>query len=102
MADSKVVPDASFHEDMSHHEHYEKVPRGVDSRNLDEDEEFTLEEQRRIIHKVDRRLVIATGALYATSYIDRGNLGFASIAGMTEELELSVGYRYVSHGMLKI
>ncbi|PVI06724.1 phthalate transporter-like protein [Periconia macrospinosa] len=52
--------------------------------------EFTPAEQRKIIHRVDRRLVITLGVLYCISLIDRGNLSTANIAGMSVELELGV------------
>jgi hypothetical protein len=43
--------------------------------------EFTLQEQRKIIHRVDRRLVVTVGVLYCISLMDRTNLSSASIAG---------------------
>ncbi len=42
---------------------------------------FTPEEQRKIVHRVDRRLVTTLGALYACSLMDRTNLGAVNIAG---------------------
>lgn len=62
---------------------------------LSGDEEYTLQEQRKIIHRVDRRLVVTCGVLYCVSLMDRTNLGQAAIAGMTAELKLAVGFRYV-------
>jgi hypothetical protein len=43
--------------------------------------EFTPEEQRKIIHRIDRRLVTTLGVLYMCSLMDRTNLGAANIAG---------------------
>ena len=43
--------------------------------------EFTPEEQKKIIHRVDRRLVTTLGVLYMCSLMDRTNLGAANIAG---------------------
>ena len=43
--------------------------------------EFTPREQRKIIHRVDRRLVTTLGLLYMCSLMDRTNLGAANIAG---------------------
>ena len=57
--------------------------------------EFTPEEQRKIIHRIDRRLIITVGVMYCVSLMDRTNLSAASIAGMTEDLVL-IGFRYVS------
>ena len=64
-------------------------------QDVDDDEEYTLAEQRKIIHKVDRRLLIILGAMQAVSFLDRANMSNAAIAGMTEDLELGVGSRYV-------
>jgi len=43
--------------------------------------EFTLEEQKKIIRRVDFRLVTTLGFLYMCSLMDRTNLGAANIAG---------------------
>ncbi|KAL8992252.1 MAG: hypothetical protein Q9169_007246 [Polycauliona sp. 2 TL-2023] len=63
--------------------------------HMDDDPVYSYEEQRAIIRRIDRRLVVTLGFIYCMSQIDRGNLGNASIAGMTEDLALDVGYRYV-------
>lgn len=43
--------------------------------------EFTPAEQRKIIHRIDRRLVVTVGVLYCISLMDRTNLSAAAIAG---------------------
>jgi hypothetical protein len=43
--------------------------------------QFTLAEQKKIIGRIDRRLVITLGIVYSTSLMDRLNLGSAAIAG---------------------
>lgn len=48
---------------------------------IDDDQIYSHREQKAIIHRVDRRLVVMCGFLYCFSLIDRGNLGNASIAG---------------------
>jgi len=56
----------------------------VESRSppaADDDLGFTPREQRHIIHKIDRRLILGLGLLFAASLIDRTNLGNAAIAG---------------------
>ncbi|KAJ6006772.1 hypothetical protein N7451_004716 [Penicillium sp. IBT 35674x] len=60
----------------------------------DADEEYTLAEQRKIIHKVDRRLLILLGLMQAVSFLDRANISNAAVAGMETQLELGVGTRY--------
>lgn len=47
----------------------------------DADEEYTLAEQRKIIHKVDRRLLILLGLMQAVSFLDRANVSNAAVAG---------------------
>lgn len=50
--------------------------------------EFSEREQRKIIHRIDRRLVVTVGVLYCISLMDRTNLSAAAIAGMTVDLKL--------------
>jgi len=64
--------------------------------DVDDDEEYSLPEQRKIIHKIDRRLLPVVGLMQAVSFLDRANLANAAIAGMTKELKLGIGNRYVS------
>lgn len=61
---------------------------------LSDDELLTPQEQRRVVRRVDRRLIVTCGLMYCISLIDRTNLSAAAIAGMTEELKL-IDYRYV-------
>ncbi|KAL4902729.1 hypothetical protein BDW74DRAFT_186690 [Aspergillus multicolor] len=62
--------------------------------DIDYDEEFSPEEQRKIIRRIDLRLVTITGLAYCVSLMDRTNLSMAAVAGMVVDLELYVGYRY--------
>lgn len=43
--------------------------------------QFTPEQQRNIIWRIDVRLVVTLGILYCTSLMDRTNLSSAAIAG---------------------
>lgn len=52
-----------------------------DTRNVDNDYEYTPAEQRKIIHKVDRRLLPVLGLMQAVSFLDRANMSNASVAG---------------------
>lgn len=54
---------------------------------------FTPEEQKKIIRRVDRRLVLTLGFLYCVSLMDRTNLGIAVVAGMGVDLVL-ISNRY--------
>ncbi|KAH9207116.1 retrograde regulation protein 2 [Leptodontidium sp. 2 PMI_412] len=67
----------------------EQVERSVSQDSNDARiAQFTPEQQRKIIHRVDRRLVTTLGALYACSLMDRTNLGAVNIAGMSKALKL--------------
>ncbi|KAL2842029.1 phthalate transporter [Aspergillus pseudoustus] len=50
-------------------------------------------EERRIVRRIDRRLVVTLGVLYCVSLMDRSNLGAAAIAGMMEDMTL-INTRY--------
>jgi len=52
-----------------------------ESNQVSIDDEFTPEEQRRIIRRIDIRLVLMAGTMYCISLMDRTNLGAASVAG---------------------
>lgn len=54
---------------------------------------FTPEEQKKIMRRIDRRLVLTLGFLYCVSLMDRTNTGIAVIAGMGVDLVL-IGDRY--------
>ncbi|KAF2117995.1 major facilitator superfamily domain-containing protein [Lophiotrema nucula] len=51
-------------------------------------------ETRRIVRKIDMRLLPTLAIIYAFALIDRVNLPNARIAGMDEDLGLSLGSRY--------
>lgn len=43
---------------------------------------FTPEEQKKIIRRIDIRLVLTLGFMYCVSLMDRTNLGIAAVGGM--------------------
>jgi hypothetical protein len=47
--------------------------------------EFSEREQKKIIHRIDRRLVVTVGVLYCISLMDRTNLSAAAIAGFVDD-----------------
>ncbi|KAK8228866.1 general substrate transporter [Phyllosticta capitalensis] len=55
---------------------------------------YSPQEQRKLIHRIDRRLVVTVGVMYCISLMDRTNLSAANIAGMSVELDMVKGYRY--------
>ncbi|KAL3480870.1 major facilitator superfamily domain-containing protein [Aspergillus californicus] len=50
--------------------------------------------QKKVMRRVDLRLLPILGIMYSISLIDRTNLGLAFVAGMEEDLGLDVGSRY--------
>lgn len=55
---------------------------------------LTPEEQKKVIRRIDYRLVLTLGFMYMVSLMDRTNLGIAAVAGMSVDLKLSIGARY--------
>jgi len=72
-----------------------ELPKSIQP-SIDDDPVYSHQEQRRIIRKIDLRLILMLGFLHCVCLIDRGNLGTAAVAGMEQELRL-VGTQYVSH-----
>ena len=62
-------------------EHLDKPQVQASRHDQDIDEKYTHKEQRKIIHKVDRRLLIVLGLMQAVSFLDRTNISNANIAG---------------------
>ncbi|KAI1174108.1 major facilitator superfamily MFS-1 [Nemania sp. FL0916] len=69
----------------------EKSRVDVEARSVDE---YTPKEARKIISRIDRRLITVTGVMYCISVMDRSNLGAAYVAGLAKDLQLTVGERY--------
>ncbi|CAI7575858.1 unnamed protein product [Penicillium bialowiezense] len=60
---------------------------------------FSPSEQKKLIRRIDIRLVITLGCLYCVSLLDRTNLGAASVAGMQGDLDMNAsnnGYSITS------
>ncbi|RJE23262.1 phthalate transporter [Aspergillus sclerotialis] len=76
----------------------EKFPASDEVSNIERQwsngQDVSDREIRRIVHKVDRRLIPICGLLVAVSLLDRSNVSNANIAGMSKDLELTVGTRY--------
>ncbi|KAK8132142.1 phthalate transporter [Apiospora kogelbergensis] len=67
--------------------------QNVSSTQDDWQNEFTPQEQKNIMKRIDRRLVTTVGVMYCVSLMDRTNLSAANIAGMDKDLKL-IGDRY--------
>jgi sugar phosphate permease len=64
------------------------VTSASDKANNAAIEAFTPEEQKKIIRRIDIRLVLTLGFMYCVSLMDRTNTGIAVIAGMAVDLVL--------------
>lgn len=67
---------------VDHIQDHEEVDKRL-SHSSDDDilAEFTPEEIKKVIHRIDRRLVVTVGLMYCVSLMDRTNLSAAAIAG---------------------
>lgn len=98
---SKETPHLESEKQDLEYSHIDSPMKDFKSNNHDvavvEDNDFgfTQAEQRSIIRRIDRRLVITVGAMYCISLMDRTNMSAAHIAGMGVELNL-INNRYVS------
>ncbi|KAI9862032.1 MAG: hypothetical protein M1824_001777 [Vezdaea acicularis] len=51
--------------------------------------QYTPEEERAVVRKLDRNLVLFIALLYMLSFLDRSNIGNASVAGLKKDLDLT-------------
>ena len=56
--------------------------------------EIDKSEEKKLMRRIDVRLLPILGALYSIALIDRTNISAARISGMDDDLVLSVGNRY--------
>lgn len=63
--------------------------KGVSSDADSDLTRFSPEETKRIIRRIDLRLVPIVGLMYCISLQDRVNLSLAALAGMTSDLKLT-------------
>ncbi|KAK5103428.1 hypothetical protein LTS08_002843 [Lithohypha guttulata] len=94
MATHSSSPDTSVYDKVTEAKHVDEALSDNSKEALDYDPEYTPAEQKKIIHRVDMRLISTCGILYCISLMDRTNLSAAAIAGMNVELRLNVGFRY--------
>ena len=65
-----------------------------DRQHVQEIQALSPEEQKKLIRRIDLRLVVTLGFMYCVSLMDRTNLGIAVVAGMGVDLRLDIGERY--------
>ncbi|CAI6337172.1 unnamed protein product [Periconia digitata] len=73
--------------------HQEKV-ESQGSRTSYDVEAYDAVEEKKLMRKVDWRLLPILGAMYSIALIDRTNISNARVAGMGADLALQVGDRY--------
>ncbi|TWU77642.1 hypothetical protein ED733_008056 [Metarhizium rileyi] len=76
------------HQDVTRVSHDKLEHQLGEASDTESDHGFTKLEQRKIIRRVDIRLVLTVGAMYCVSLMDRTNMSAANIAGMSVELKL--------------
>jgi hypothetical protein len=84
IAETANMANTAAHNDynVDHEKEYVTHKEDINGSTHDDYEcEFSETEQRKIIHRVDRRLVLTVGVLYCISLMDRTNLSAAAIAG---------------------
>ncbi|KAE9984374.1 hypothetical protein EG328_008860 [Venturia inaequalis] len=60
---------------------------------------WTIKEEKAVVKKMDRRVVLFVALLYLLSFLDRSNIGNARIAGLEVDLQLSEGqYEWLLSG----
>ncbi|KAI5866132.1 MFS general substrate transporter [Durotheca rogersii] len=67
----------------------EKADNGASLDGIAHDPKF----ERRVLRKIDLRLIPILGALYTIAMVDRSNISVARISGLDEDVGLAVGNR---------
>ncbi|GFF54656.1 uncharacterized transporter C1002.16c [Aspergillus udagawae] len=74
-------------------EHVAETPvSSVNEKHLQDAEQipqFTPEQEKRVLRKMDLRLIPMLSVLYLLAFLDRGNIGNAKIEGLVEDLGLT-------------
>lgn len=80
------------------------VEKGADSPHVDvdsnlspkgdvewkgQDVQFSHIDEKKVLRKMDIRLIPVLAVLYLMAFLDRGNVGNAKIEGLTEELKMT-------------
>jgi hypothetical protein len=68
-----------------------------DSNSEGHDFDFSGIDEKKMLRKMDVRLIPVLAVLYLLSFLDRGNIGNAKIQGLSKDLHLSAdGYNIAS------
>lgn len=89
------IDDVEYQKDVRHTE--ESVSSrtnhtdGDDVNSAQQEPAFDPKETKRILRKIDVRLIPVLALLYLLAFLDRSNIANARVAGMNDELELTYG-----------
>lgn len=61
----------------------------VDPNEVGGDVDFSNVDEKKVLRKMDLRLLPMLSLLYLLSFLDRGNIGNAKIEGLTEDLHMT-------------
>lgn len=78
-----------------------KPPGSPDSSSVDHGVEIDAESEKRLVRKLDRRLVLLAFLCYMAAFLDRSNIGNAETAGMSEDLGFDNAQYQVSQPSFK-
>lgn len=82
-----AVPDTTMNSSVS-----EKDCSYLDVQNEPgPDEDFSDVDEKKVLRKMDLRLIPQLALLYLLSFLDRGNIGNAKIEGLEDDLKLKGG-----------
>ncbi|EPS38004.1 hypothetical protein H072_8259 [Dactylellina haptotyla CBS 200.50] len=90
--DTESLPEK---QDIVYEENASRMPHrgGLSSEDADFLANFPVEKRKKLIRKVDWRMIPFLTILYLITYIDKTNIGNAKIEGLTEDLHMS-GIQY--------
>lgn len=75
-----------------------KSPGSRDSSSSGHGVEIDAASEKRLVRKLDRRLVLLAFLCYMAAFLDRSNIGNAETAGMSEDLGFDNEHYQVSTG----
>jgi MFS family permease len=82
---SEVVPAAPLERTYTELEKQPEIREAITSLGY----QYTREQERRVVKKLDWHVLSFLSALYMLSYLDRGNIGNANTAGLSKSLAIS-------------
>ncbi|KAE9371127.1 major facilitator superfamily transporter [Stipitochalara longipes BDJ] len=75
-------------EDVDEEKYHDAPQRRASVSTVQSYQLYTPDEERAVVKKFDRRLVVFVAFLYMLSFLDRSNIGNAKIAGLETDLNL--------------